>query len=247
MSTGALKIPLDRSSPVPLYFQVAQQLEQAIEAGELPPGARLDNEIDFAERLGLSRPTMRRAIQYLVEQGLLVRKRGVGTQVVHTKVRRSIELTSLHDDLVAAGQRPRTDVLSHRVVPADQQVARALGVAEDTSVLALERLRFARDEPLALMHNYLPSDVVRLDPADLEEQGLYALLRAGGINLRVAAQTIGARAATPAEARLLAERRGTPLLTMTRTTYDDSGRIVEYATHLYRASMYAFELTLLGR
>src|SRR6185437_12009546 len=87
------------NSPVPLYFQVAQRLEQMIESGELATGTRLENEIDLADRLGLSRPTMRRAIESLVGKGLLVRKRGVGTQVLHPKVQRQVELTSLYEDL----------------------------------------------------------------------------------------------------------------------------------------------------
>lgn len=246
MSTP-LKIPVDRASPVPLYFQVAQRLESAIEDGTLPPGSRIDNEVDLAERLGLSRPTVRRAIQHLVEQGLLVRKRGVGTQVVHARVRRSIELTSLYDDLAAAGQRPRTDVLALGVEPAPAAVAVALGIAEGAPVLSLERLRHAQDSPLALMHNYLPPDLLDLGREELRERGLYHLLREAGVRLRIASQTIGARAATAPEARLLGERRGAPLLTMSRTTYDDAGRIVEHARHLYRASVYSFELTLLGR
>lgn len=77
-----LSIELDRSSPVPLYYQVAREIERAIQAGSLVPGDRLDNETELANRLGLSRPTMRRAMQDLVSKGLLVRKRGVGTQVV---------------------------------------------------------------------------------------------------------------------------------------------------------------------
>ena len=71
-------VPVDRASPVPLYYQVAQVLERAIETGDLPAGSRLENEIALAERLGLSRPTVRRAIAYLVDQGLVVRKRGIG-------------------------------------------------------------------------------------------------------------------------------------------------------------------------
>jgi DNA-binding GntR family transcriptional regulator len=242
-----LRIVVDRASPVPLYFQVAQELQRAIDDGRLRPGSRLDNEVELAGRLGLSRPTVRRAIQHLVEQGLIVRKRGVGTQVVHAKVRRSIELTSLYDDMAAANQSPRTEVLSLDTVPASAVAAAPLGMAEGAPVLAMERLRYAVDEPLALLRNYLPPDLAALTAPELTRHGLYQLLREAGVSLRIAAQTIGARAATTAEARLLADRRGAPLLTMTRTTYDDTGRIVEYAQHLYRASLYSFELTLLGR
>ena len=97
-------ITVDRASPVPLYFQIAQHLERAIESGELPAGARLENEVLLAEQLGLSRPTMRRAMQYLVDRGMLVRKRGIGTQVVRAKVKRPVELSSLWDDLASSGQ-----------------------------------------------------------------------------------------------------------------------------------------------
>ena len=242
-----VSIAVDRSSPVPLYFQVAEQLERAIETGSLPAGVRLGNEVQLAEHYGLSRPTMRRAIQYLVDKGLLVRKRGVGTQVLHTKVKRPIELTSLYDDLVGAGQAPTTQVLQNTVVSADATVALVLGVEPKSPVAFLERLRSAGDEPLALMRNYLPADLIELRTDALESSGLYQLLRAAGINPRVALQSIGARAASGAEARLLTEPRGAPLLTMTRTTYDDSGKAVEYGTHVYRASRYAFEHTLVGR
>src|ERR671933_1680040 len=142
-------IAVDRTSPVPLYYQVAQQLEQLIESGQLPPGTKLDNEILLADQLGLSRPTLRRAIEYLVDRGYLVRKRGVGTQVVHPKVRRPVELTSLYDDLTTSGKTPSTTVLSLRTLPATDAVAHALGIDESTPVLALERLRYADDEPLA--------------------------------------------------------------------------------------------------
>jgi DNA-binding GntR family transcriptional regulator len=165
-------ITVDRTSPVPLYYQVAQVLEQAIEAGELTPGQRLDNEIALAESLGLSRPTMRRAIQYLVDRGLLVRKRGVGTQVVHRAVRRPIELTSLYDDLATEGRDPRTDVLRLEEIPASDNLAHVLGVPEGTAVLALERLRYADDAPLAVLRNYLPSGLVTLTAGPARQRSL---------------------------------------------------------------------------
>jgi DNA-binding GntR family transcriptional regulator len=73
----APEVLLDRSSPVPLYFQVASRLQEQIEHGDLPVGGRLENEVELADRLGVSRPTMRKAIGYLVERGMLVRRRGV--------------------------------------------------------------------------------------------------------------------------------------------------------------------------
>jgi DNA-binding GntR family transcriptional regulator len=241
-----MPIRVDRSSPVPLYFQVAQRLEHMIESGELPMGTRLENETDLADQLGLSRPTMRRAIEYLVGRGLLVRKRGIGTQVVHTKVTREVELTSLYDDLAKTGRAPSTTVVSFRTEAADEALAATLGIAAGTPVYVFERLRYADAEPLALMRNHVPGHLLRLTAADLEAQGLYNLFRANGLTMRIARQAIGARAATPAEARALGEKRGAPLLTMERSVYDEQGRPVEHGQHLYRASRYSFDLTLTG-
>jgi len=241
-----MPIRVDRSSPVPLYFQVAQHLEQMIESGELPMGTRLENETDLADQLGLSRPTMRRAIEYLVGRGLLVRKRGIGTQVVHTKVTRDVELTSLFDDLAKTGRAPSTRVVGFRTEAAPDTLAGRLGFAAGTQMYVFERLRYADAEPLALMRNHVPVHLLQLSPADLEAQGLYNLFRANGITMRIAKQAIGARTATAAEARALGERAGAPLLTMERSAYDDHGRAVEQGHHLYRASRYSFDLTLTG-
>jgi DNA-binding GntR family transcriptional regulator len=245
-----LDLTLDRSSRVPLYLQVAQQLEREIISGRYPVGERLPNELELADRLSLSRPTLRQAIQALVDKGLLVRKRGVGTQVVGSgtsQVRRSLELSSLYDDLQHAGQLPSTTVTDLRVVRASSAVASALGVASDSPVVRLRRLRSAAGEPLALMTNFLPEGLVPLSRESLEASGLYALIREAAINLRVAKQTVGAKVASPAEARALGEPKGAALLTMTRIAYDDRGNAVEYGTHLYRASRYSFELTLVER
>jgi DNA-binding GntR family transcriptional regulator len=229
---------------VPLWFQAAQHFERAIEGGDLPPGTLFENEIVLADRLGVSRPTMRRAFEHLVDQGLIVRRRGIGTRVVQPKVRRPLELTSLYDDLSGSGQRPTTQVLSLETVDADAQVAERLRIEEGQPVVRLERLRSARDNPIAKMTNYLPRSVVDFGAEDLAESGLYALLRRGGVHLHSATQTVGARPATSAEATLLGEPRGSALLTMQRETMDDTGTIVEYATHLYAASRYSFEIHL---
>jgi DNA-binding GntR family transcriptional regulator len=247
MTFSPASITVDRASPVPMYFQVAQQLEHAIESGELPPGSRLDGELALADQLGVSRPTLRRAIEYLVDRGYLVRRRAVGTQVVHPKVRRPVELSSLYDDLTASRKNPRTKVLSIGAVPATDFVANALGLDDGREVLAVERLRYADGQPLALMRNWLPPGLVELDAQRLEATGLYQLMRAAGIGLHLASQTIGARGASGAEARLLQAHKGEPLLTMRRTTYNENGQPVELGDHIYRASSYSFEIVLVTR
>ncbi|MGJ3561595.1 GntR family transcriptional regulator [Streptomyces sp. INA 01156] len=226
-----LELSVDRGSPVPLHFQLAQQLEAAIEHGRLTPGACWATR---SSSPGLSRPTVRQAIQSLVDKGLLVRRRGVGTQVVHSQVKRPLELSSLYDDLESAGQRPATKVLVNTVVPASAEIAAALGVAEAGEVHRIERLRLAHGEPIAYLCNYLPPGLLDLDTGQLEATGLYRLMRAAGITLHSARQSIGARAAGAVEAERLGEETGAPLLTMERVTFDDTGRAVEFGTHIYR-------------
>jgi GntR family transcriptional regulator len=243
-------VPIDRNSPIPLYFQVALGLQRAIEEGKLPPGSRLDNELQLAGDLGLSRPTMRKAMEYLVDQGLLIRRRGIGTTVVQPKVRRPIQLSSLFEDLQTAGKRPSTSVLAFDVVSAPAEVAQALHLDEATEVHRIVRLRSADGRPIALMTNYLPTDLPGLSAKQLtrealEEAGLYKLFRSAGIHLHAADQVVGARKATAAEANLLDEPKGAALLTMQRIAYDDFGRVVEFGTHVYAGSRYTFSLSLL--
>lgn len=238
---------INRSSPVPLYHQVAEQLERAIHDGSLAPGDRIANEVELADRLGLSRPTLRQAIQSLVDKGMLVRKRGVGTQVVRAPIRRTVELTSLHDDLTRAGRKPTTAVLGLELVAADEVTAERLHVPLGSGVWQLDRLRSVNGQPLALMRNYVPEPVLDLSTADFATVGLYEMFRAAAIHLRVAHQTISARVADSREAKLLGGRKGDPVLTMERTSFDDKGRTVEHGQHLYRPDLYAYETTLVGR
>lgn len=238
-----LRIDLDRTSPVPLYHQVAGAIEAAIADGTLAPGQLLENEIALAARLGISRPTARQALRALVDQGRLVRRRGVGTQVAPARFRRPVELTSLADDLARHGRAPGTQVLEHTLVPAGALVAAAMEVEEGTPVVLLRRLRSADDEPLAVMTNYLPVDIAP-DADELATTGLYDALRRRGRRPRTARQQIGARLATAAEARMLGEPPRSAVLTMARTAWDEDGAVIEYGTHVYRASRYQFDTTL---
>lgn len=237
-------IVLDRSSPMPLYFQVARHLEAAIRSGQLATGTRLENELRIAESLGVSRPTVRAALRYLVDKGLLMRRPRYGTVVTQEKVDRTVQLSSLYDDLIEAAKAPTTKVLRNEAVEATEPVAAALNLQVGQLVLFLERLRLVDGEPIALMHNYLPASLVTLSSDMLERHGLYELLRVGGIFPTRATQRMSAKNASHAEASQLGEARRAALLTMERITYDQGGRAIEFAQHVYRASRYAVHTTL---
>lgn len=238
-----LEVVIDRESPVPLYHQLSEQLTAAIDDGRLQPGDPFENEVALAQRLGLSRPTVRRAIQEMVDHGLLVRRRGLGTTVANRKIHRRARLSSLFDDLQAEGRAPHTRVLSMEL-RSDERAAAALDLEPDAELLSIVRVRLAGDLPLALMHNWLPPAHADIAREDLQEQGLYALLRKRGVKPVVAQQSIGARMPTAEERRELALGSGQPVLTMTRMAFDATGAAIEFGDHAYRAEDYTIDLML---
>jgi GntR family transcriptional regulator len=231
-----LDITLERNSPVPLYYQLAQSIEHAINTGALGPGDRLENELSLTSRLGLSRPTARQAIQELVKKGLLVRKRGVGTQVVRSRFRRNEALSSLNDDIANAGKIPTTRLLEFSID--------AAGIS-DTEFIKIRRLRLADDVPLAILTNYLPARY-EITEADMQSKSLYACLRALGVNIKIAHQQISARLMTEDEAELLDEETPAACLAVDRLAYDDVGQFVEFGRHIYHAAHYSIQSSVVG-
>lgn len=240
-----IDVRLDRASPVPLYHQLARAIESSIDSGALRPGDRLENEVSLTERLGLARPTARQAIQELVRKGLLVRRRGLGTQVVRPAINRDVRLSSLYDDLAASGRAPDTVLLAHEsCTPATAGVpVLAELLPADEPLHLVRRLRRADGVPLAIMTNYLPARFA-LDDVALAGRSLYDLLRDQGAQIAIAHQTIGARLADTDEARLLGQPRPLACVTAERIVYDDAGVLVELGRHLYRSDRYSVQTSL---
>lgn len=240
-------VSLDPRSPVPLYHQAAQALEEAVSDRRLHPASKLPNELDLARQLGISRPTMRAAIQELVNKGLVVRRRGVGTMVARAPVTRPIALTSLYDDLKKTGKVPKTEVLGFDMARCSTEVEAFLQIDPDTPALTFDRLRLADSIPVALLHNVMRPDSLEIKSEDLAQNGLYELFRKNGITPHSATQRVGASKANAEEAKLLQIKQGDPLLTTVRFTYDVNGQPIEYGCHRYPAESYTFETVLIAR
>lgn len=246
-TVGLPPVNLDKDHG-PLYLRVARHIEKSIVDGHLSPGDRLDGEIGVAESLGVSRQTMRKAIDELVRQGLLVRRHGSGTQIMPTRSdRMGGGVEGLYDELKRADRTPSTDVLTLEVREADDTIAVELGLTAGDDVVFLERVRKADDVPVAIMRNWLPTSLIDLDANDLQTHGLYEILRKGGVRMRMAQQSIGAEAADSNTARLLGIKKGSPMLTIETTTYADSGKPIEVGRHEYRGDMYRFPVTKVER
>jgi DNA-binding GntR family transcriptional regulator len=227
-----------------MYHQLARAIEDAIRSGALAVGSLLGSEIGLAARLGLSRPTVRKAIAELVDAGVVVRQQGVGTRVVSSDIDRPAELTSLFEDLRMHGMKPTTQVLELTRVEPNAELVAEFGFSEP--LWQIRRLRCTDAGPLALLDNWVPASVRTITADSLTEQGLYPLLRAARIDLRVARQRIGARNAEAGEAQLLGVAAGAACLTIHRTSFDAGGRLIEVGSHLYRGDSYWIASTMVA-
>lgn len=241
--TYVTDIELDHNSPIPLYHQIAEPIKELILDGTIPAGAKLEDELSMASRLGVSRPTARRALQALVDLRLVVRKRAVGTIVAPKEIHRQVRLSSLYDDLKQTGQKPTTEVISYEEVSPNDEVSADLRLDKDAKVIKVVRLRLANGEPLAIMTNYLPLEVAPSEK-ELRSGGLYDAMRSHGDEVFSAQQTISARKARTEEAETLQEPRGAAILTLRRISYNRSGTPIEIGDHVYRASRYKFTISL---
>jgi DNA-binding GntR family transcriptional regulator len=233
---------LDRDSPVPLYAQIAGAIEASIGRGELTPGQLLDAETELARRLKVSRPTVRAAMSYLAQRGLIVKKRGVGSLVAERRHIRDIRV-NLYDHLVSTGRKPTTTVLAFDLVPCPEEVRDRFELQEG-DVLRIERLRYADGVPIALMLNHVMVPDLGINREDLERDGLYPLLRDRAIRVTSIAVRLEARDATDRETELLEMAEGEPVLHQLRDGFDGFGRLIDHGSHVYPGNRYAFEATL---
>ena len=242
---GLEAVILDRASPVPLFFQLSEQIRVLIQDGQLSPGSFFAGEVELASLWEVSRPTVRRAIDELVQAGLVQRRRGLGTMVVRPEIRRSSRLSSLYDDLARLNRKPTTTLISMTRLRASDEIAHEMNLAEGSEIFSVRRVRYVDGTGLALLHNYIPYDLLKdVQQTELENTGLYAIFRERGCFPSRATQLVGARLAMRQEAHHLGINEGAPVLTAQRTTFDTNNRVVDLGKHVYDASHYLFEMNI---
>ena len=239
---------IDRDSPVPFHHQLQALLREEIASGRWSAGARIPSEPELCRTLDVSRTVVRQALGALEHEQLLRRKKGLGTFVAEAKIRGRLvqSLTGFHDDMVAQGRVPRTEVLAQGLVGAERGVAEALGIAPGSPVVAIERLRSVDGEPIVLVNAYLPADLTPgLEAIDLTNASLYETL-ATRFDLHIAygRRMFEALSASEVEAERLGIEPGEPLLFLRSTTFLADGRAVEYHEALHRGDRTMLEVDL---
>lgn len=233
---------LDAESPTALYQRLEDALRGAIRDKVLPPGSVIPGERELAQRLSISRVTIRKAIRALVDDHLLVQRQGART-VVAERVEKPVSvLTSFSQDMLARGLKPGTVWLGKEVGVALPAEAMELGLSPGAEVCRLRRLRTADGQPMALELSIVPA--AYLPSPDLVDASLYAVLEARGHIPVRALQRMRSALVPTADARLLGLPAGAPILEIDRRVFLEGGQTVEYCRSLYRGDTYDFLVEL---
>lgn len=228
---------LDRSSVIPLYYQIHQNLLEQIHSGKLQPGQPIPSEQEIASSLGVSRMTARQAVKSLCDTGVAYSRRGLGTFVSEAKHEKTeSELLSFTQETKARGWKPTSHVLAFGKTIADTQVARALHMKPGGRVIHLRRVRLANAVPMGIENGFLPFG---LFPALLEafdpRTSLYKTLAENyGIRMLAADEMVEAGLASTEEARILGIGKNIPVFLLTRVSYAENGQPIEYVRSTYR-------------
>jgi GntR family transcriptional regulator len=222
------------------------ELIETLEVGDAIPSERV-----LSIELGVSRLTLRAALDDLVREGHLTRRRGAGTFVAEPKVAKGMTITSFSDDMRQRGLTPGSRTLEFQTVPAGARLGRILHVSPSERVLAVKRLRSADAEPMALELLHVPEALFPgLTARDLEESSFYDMLEERyGIEIVGGTQTVEPTVTNDEESAALGVPLHSPALLFERVTRSSSGEIVEFTSSIYRGDRYRLvsELGVGGR
>jgi len=238
-------LTLNKRSPVPLYYQLAELVKEHIRLGELQPGEQLPAAHALGEQVGISRMTARQAISLLVREGTLVVRHGAGTFVAEPKLTYdALHLLGFTAELMRRGGMVGSRVLEQVLVRPPLRIAGELRLEPCQEVVKIVRLRLSGDTPLLLETSFIPAHFYPgLEHEDLVSRSLYGLLeQAAGGCLDWARQTLEAIIANEYESNLFGVALGTPMILLEGVTYLDRGPPTEYFKAIYRGDRFKFAM-----
>ncbi|HVI98141.1 MAG TPA: GntR family transcriptional regulator [Sphingomonas sp.] len=227
---------LEAESAAPLYLQLQRVLRDAIERRVLGPDEALPPERDLAEAYGVSRVTVRKALDGLVDARLLTRRQGAGTFVAARVEKNFATISSFTEDMLSRGRVPRSEWLSRSEGTVTPEEAMALGLSPGSPVYRFTRIRYADHQSMALEHATIPARVLA-SPDEVAD----SLYKALGDNRPVRVlQRLRAVLFTPEQAELLGIEPGSAGLEIERRSFAQDGRTVEFTRSYYRGDAYDF-------
>ena len=240
-----IRIKVDRSISVPAYLQVADQLKSKILSGSLE--GRLPPEAELVQRSNLSRITIRKGLEVLKKEGLVEQKQGLGTFVRRAINQELSQVRTITEVLLAKGITPHIKVLSFGPVKPPENVRRAMRLIPKQKLLLAKRLYLDGEEPVALLHIFLPLSVGDeanvLRSAEYSTETTYTIWERTGVEIADATHTIRAGRADKDDASALGVEKSDPVLILDRVTYAKDGRPLEYVMYHYHWQRFEFSVT----
>ena len=239
---------LEHQSPIPLYHQLKEILKEKIESRDWGQGEKLPSENELITQYNISRNTVKKALDDLVQDGLLNRIQGKGTFVSKPKLEQSLTgFYSFSKVMRAQGLQPKDIILSIEKKAAKLSIARQLQIPEGESVIELKRLRCANDEPIILETSYIPCDLVKeLSKQDLEDTSLYDYMEQNfNIYVTSAKEIFEPVLIRDYESHYLEVEEGFPALLLDRIAYNSDKRPVEFCRSIVRGDRCRFYTELI--
>ena len=236
---------IDHASQIPLHVQVEGIMRELIDKNEYQKGKLLPNEVDIAKRLGISRNTVRQAINTLVNEQLLVRKKGVGTRVIQNAMTTKLtNWSSFTLEMHQNGVRFTNLAINVEWVHAQEFIANLFGVSSGVDILKLTRIRGLDTGPVVYFESYFHPRIGLTGKEDFS-QPLYEMLEKEYNTVVVLSkEEINAILSDNKLARILQMEPGEPLLLRKRIVYDPGGRVVEYNIGYYRADGFTYAIDI---
>ncbi len=238
-----MKITLDYKSHVPLYVQIEEQIREAIKSPEYKNGKKLPNEVDLAKQLGVARSTVRQAINKLMYEGLLVRRKGVGTVVADVAITSMARnWLSFSQEMKAMGIEVKNYEMYFGWVKPTEELCRFFDIPKDRKVLKLERLRGDTEKPFVYFVSYFNPRIGLTGNEDFSRPLYDILERDYHTIVKLSREEISARLADRHLAEKLELDPGKPILKRKRFVYDPGGRPVEWNVGYYRADSFVYTI-----
>lgn len=229
---------------VPHYFQIRADILDKIRRGEIQEGARIPSENQLAKEYGVSRPTVRQALNELVFSGFLRREQGRGTFVAPKKITEDLlSYAPFVEEVTAIGMQGTIKVLNKSLIQATTEVARLLDIPSNSKLVEVMGLRLADGDPVTLRMSYFPFDrFPNLLTEELQKQSMYETISQYGIQITRATQTFQVVQARELEAEHLKVQVGFPLILWEGLIYAQDNRPFELTRALYRSDRYEFRI-----
>lgn len=241
---------IDKSVPVPLYYQLKEAILDEIRKGNYESGSMIPTEKNISDFFQISRTTVRQAITELVQEGWMYRVKSKGTFIAQKKIQQDFmqKLETYEEQMKRLGVVPKTEILEFRVVYAPHIVAEKLQIPEKSEAIYLYRKRFADEVPIVLVETYLPmADCEFIIDEDMQTESLYKKLgKTENTRIYCVKRIVEAVEASSNDVKLLNIKKGKPVQKFETVGYNVFGKPIEYSIARYRGDYNRFEVMIIA-